>query len=220
MIYLIPGLGADHRVFESLVLPGFETQILRWEHPEKYEPIEAYTKRLLPQFKQPPTVIVGLSFGGVIAAELKAHFPEAKIILISSIASHKELPWWARLGGALRLNRLFSGAFLKHRNPIIRWVFGVNRGHDTKLFNDILRDSDPDFLFWAFDAILNWKGSGAHRAHHIHGNKDRLLPVSFTSADVIVNKGGHFMIVANGHEISVLLSKMLAGLTEQRSLKD
>ena len=210
MIYLVPGLGADYRVFEQLTLPGLEYIILEWLHPDnKYEPIEVYVKRMLTQIKVRPAVFVGLSFGGVVGAELKKHFPEAKLILISSIASHHELPWWARAGAAVRMNRLFSGRFLKHRNPIIRWVFGVSRGHETALFNAILKDSDPDFLYWAFNAILNWKGSGAHRIHHLHGDKDRLLPMSFTSADICVKGGGHFMIVSHGTEVSRLLAGML-----------
>jgi pimeloyl-ACP methyl ester carboxylesterase len=209
MIYLVPGLGADYRVFEAISLPGFETTILRWEHPHSYEPIEDYTLRMVAQMRVRPTVIIGLSFGGVIGAEMKKHFPEARLILISSIASRQELPWWARLGGNLRMNRLFPGSFLKHRNPIIRWIFGVARGHETELFNAILKDSDPDFLYWAFNAILNWKGSGSHRTHHIHGERDRLLPMRFTSADICVKGGGHFMIVSHGEEISSILTKLL-----------
>lgn len=209
MIYLVPGLGADYRVFEAISLPGFETTILRWEHPKNYEPIDEYAARMVAQMRVRPTAIIGLSFGGVIGAEMKKHFPEAKLILISSIASRNELPWWARLGGSLRMNRLFPGKFLKHRNRIVRWIFGVERGHDSRLFNAILKDSDPDFLFWAFNAILNWKGSGAHRVHHIHGDKDRLLPIRFTSADICVKGGGHFMIVSHGKEISALLTKIL-----------
>lgn len=212
MVYLVPGLGADHRVFKTLHLPGFKTHILAWEHPNKNEPIADYTKRLLPQIKAEPAVFIGLSFGGVIAAEMKQHFPHAKIILISSICSRKELPWWARLGGTLRLNILFPGTFLKHRNPIVRWIFGANKGHDTELFNAILRDSDADFLYWAFDAILNWEGSGSHRMHHIHGEKDRLLPIRFTTADICVKGGGHFMIVSHGTEISSILTEILTKL--------
>lgn len=213
MIYLIPGLGADYRVFEQLTLTGVEYKILEWVHPDnKYEPIEDYVKRMLVQIDMRPTVFVGLSFGGVIGAELKKHFPEAKLILISSIASRSELPWWARLGAVLRMNRLFSGKFLKHRNPVIRWVFGVNRGHDTELFNAILKDSDPDFLYWAFNAILNWHGNGTHRVHHLHGDKDRLIPMRFTSADICVKGGGHFMIVSHGTEVSRVLVQQLQGI--------
>lgn len=210
MVYLIPGLGADYRVFEQLSLPGIDYRILEWIHPNhKYEPVEDYVMRMLPQIKEQPTVFVGLSFGGVVGAELKKHFPDAKLILLSSIASRKELPWWARFGAALRINIIFSGNFLKHRNPLVRWIFGVERGRPKELFNAILKDSDPDFLYWAFNAILNWKGNGSHRVHHIHGNRDRLLPLRFTSADMKVEDGGHFMIVVQGKEVSGMLTELL-----------
>lgn len=212
MIYLVPGLGADYRVFETIHLPGFETGIVYWEHPQRYEPVEEYVKRLLPQIKVKPTAFVGLSFGGVISAELTKHFPEAKLFLVSSIASRKELPWWGRAGAAVRLNRMIPGTFMKRPNPAIRWFFSIQPGHDRKVFDDILRDSDPDFLFWALDVILNWKGSGAHRVHHIHGDKDRLLPLRFTSADSIVRGGGHLMILSHGAEISQKLREMLVRL--------
>jgi pimeloyl-ACP methyl ester carboxylesterase len=213
MIYLIPGLGADHRVFEGIHLPGFETTVVYWEHPHHHEPVEEYTKRLLPQIKAKPVVFIGLSFGGVVGAELTKHFPEAKLILISSIANRNELPWWGRLGAALRMNRLFPGTFMKRPNAMIRWFFSVNPGRDRKVFDAILFDSDPDFLFWAVDTILNWKGNGARRVHHIHGDKDRLLPLKFTSADSIVHGGGHLMILSHGEEISAKLTEMLRGIS-------
>jgi pimeloyl-ACP methyl ester carboxylesterase len=209
MIYLVPGLGADHRVFESISLPGFASTIVRWEHPEKNEPIEAYTKRLLPQIRETPTVFIGLSFGGVVAAEFTRLFPEAKLILISSIASRAEVPVWGRIGAAWRMNRLFPGSFMKRPNAFVRWFFSIEAGHDRELFDAILRDSDPDFLFWALNELLHWKGNGKHRVHHIHGDKDRLLPMRFTSADICVKGGGHFMIVSHGKQISSMLSEIL-----------
>ncbi len=204
-IYFVPGIGADHRVFENISLSDFTTHILVWEHPYKKEPIEEYVKRLLPQFKEDPFAIVGLSFGGIIAAELTKHFPQAKLILLSSIASRKETPPWARFGGWLKVNRVFSGNFLKKPNPVIRWFFSIPSGRDRELFNAILHDSDPDFLYWAFDELLNWKGNGNHRVHHIHGDRDRLLPIRFTTADICVKGGGHLMVLSHGKEISQMI---------------
>lgn len=209
MIYLVPGLGADHRVFETILLPGSETTILRWEQPYPKESIEAYTKRLAPQVMHASPIFIGLSFGGVIGAELTRIFPGSKLILISSIASRRELPWYSRFGALLRVNRLFSGNFMKKPNALIRWFFSVNPGHDRRLFDAILHDSDPVFLEWALETILHWKGSAEHRVHHIHGAKDRLIPCSFTSADVIIPDGGHFMIASHGEKISGMLTEML-----------
>jgi pimeloyl-ACP methyl ester carboxylesterase len=211
-VYLIPGLGADHRVFEFIDLKGFDVTIIRWEHPHKNEPIADYVKRLLPQVKHAMPVFIGLSFGGVIGAELTKHFPDSKLILISSIASHAEIPWWGKFGAALGLNKIVPGTFMKRPNIFIRWFFTVHPGRDRKLFDEILRTSDPDFLYWAVNAILNWKGNASHRLHHIHGRKDRLLPARFTSADMFIEDGGHFMIVTNGEQVSSALIGMLKAI--------
>lgn len=209
MIYLIPGLGADHRVFATINLPGFETTVISWENPEKNERIEDYAKRLSAQVKHEAPIFIGLSFGGAVGAEMTKLFPGSKLILISSIGSRRELPWYSKWAGALRMNKLFSGKFMKRPNPIIRWFFSVNSGHGRKLFDEILHDTDPDFLAWSVHALLHWKGNAYHRLHHIHGGKDRLLPVQYTSADMIIPDGGHFMIVSYGTEISAILRDYL-----------
>jgi len=209
MIYLVPDLNADYRVFEAIHLDGYETKILVWEQPLPNEPIEEYTKRMAKQVTHTAPIFIGLSFGGLIAAELTKLFPGSKLILISSIASRKEIPWWSKLGATLRMNHWFSGEFMKKPNAAIRWIFSIAPGHQRKLFDAILRDSDPVFLPWALNALLHWKGNGAQRIHHIHGKKDRLLPFRFTTADVAIDDGAHFMIVSHGEKISRMLKEMV-----------
>lgn len=211
-VYLIPGLGADHRVFETLHLQGFETTVIYWETPLTDESITDYVRRLSVQVKHDEIVFIGYSFGGIIGAELTKLFPASRLVLVSSIATRKELPWWLRLGGAIRLNRLLSGKYMKRRNAFARWFFSLQTDYERKLFDDILRDSDPVFLKWAVNIILNWKGNGSHRLHHIHGKKDRLLPLRFTSADIVVEGGGHFMIVSDGKQVSEILLTILKTL--------
>lgn len=211
-LYLIPGIGADYRCFETIVLPGYERTVITWEHPFRDEPLEAYVKRLAPQVKHKDPVFIGLSFGGVIGAELSKLFPGSTLILISTIASTKELAWYARLGAFMKVNRVIPGTAMKIPNPFIRWFFSVSPGHDRALFDAILHDSDPDFLYWALNALLNWKGNGDHRLHHIHGKLDRLIPYQYTSADVLIPDGGHFMIVSHGAEISRILMDMFSKL--------
>lgn len=208
-IYLIPGLGADHRVFGTIDLPGYDVHILVWQRPEKNEPIADYTKRMAAQITAVPFALIGYSFGGVVGAELTKLFPDAKLFLLSSIASRKELPPWGLFGAGIGVNKLLTGKFMKDSASVIRWFFSLETDEDRKLFDNIIHDSDPEFLPWALNAILNWKGSAKHRIHHIHGDADRLLPLSFTTADTIVKGGGHFMVVTHGKEISAILTSML-----------
>lgn len=208
-IYLIPGIGADYRIYSKIALPGYDVHHVAWVKPLKDETIEDYAKRISTQVKHEAPVFIGLSFGGLIAAEFHKLFPGSKFILISTIASRHELPWYAKLGAAIGLNHWIHKRWFKKSNAMIRWIFSVRDGDTRKLFDAILADADADFLVWAFDELLHWKGNGHERLHHIHGNKDRLIPVRNVSADMIVNGGSHMMIVDEGRQISETLLRIL-----------
>lgn len=208
-IYLIPGIGADYRIYSKINLPGYDVHHVAWVKPLKDETIEDYAKRISTQVKHEAPVFIGLSFGGLIAAEFHKLFPGSKFILISTISSRNELPWYAKLGAAIGLNHWIHKRWFKKSNAMIRWIFSVRDGDTRKLFDAILADADADFLVWAFDELLHWKGNGHERLHHIHGNKDRLIPVRNVSADMIVNGGSHMMIVDEGRQISETLLRIL-----------
>ena len=64
-IYLIPGVGANDKVFMNLELPGYEIVHIKWPKHKKNESLQSYVKKLVPQIKtdtQP--IFMGLSFGG------------------------------------------------------------------------------------------------------------------------------------------------------------
>ncbi len=74
-IYFIPGLGVDNRVFQKLELPShLNVHYLEWILPISLtESIKEYAKRLAQSIDvKTPYIIVGLSFGGIIAKELQA----------------------------------------------------------------------------------------------------------------------------------------------------
>ena len=87
VFYLIPGLGADERVFQFLGLPGI-THVLKWLAPQTpTEPLPHYAARLAEAV--PPGQacwLVGVSFGGVLALEVARLRPLARVVLVSSFA--------------------------------------------------------------------------------------------------------------------------------------
>ena len=83
-LYLISGLGADKRVFDFLDLPGFKIHHIEWVEPGDHETVENYAKRLLNQIRTVKPILIGLSFGGLIAIEIGKLMETEKIILISS----------------------------------------------------------------------------------------------------------------------------------------
>ena len=75
----------------------------------------------------------------------------------------------------------------------------------------LISTSDPHFLKWAMGAILNWKDKVRPASlYHIHGSKDKILPLKYTRPDVVIEKGSHFMVWTKAGQVSMLIEQALA----------
>ena len=160
MWYLIPGLGADERVFRRLRLPG-PRQVLSWLKPESpTEPLVHYAARLAEAVPaDEPCWLVGVSFGGLLAQEIGRLRPLARVVPISSLSSPRDLPPLLRLAGTTGLRRLLPFGLLKGLPRLAQWFFGARDSTEYRLLRQILRDTDPNFARWATQ-LLAWRGPG------------------------------------------------------------
>jgi hypothetical protein len=212
-LYLISGLAVDKRVFQKLTLsPNFSIHYIEWIRPLLRESIASYAKRLSTSIDQTkPFVLIGLSFGGMMAIEMNQFVHPAKTIIISSAATKAELPWFIRLVRFIPLYKLMPSQLMKNPNQIFFRLFGIKTKDEKKLLREILKDTDPIILNWSIDAITNWSNEIIPPNFiHIHGNADNLLPIKFTETDIIIEGGHHFMIYSKAKEISLILNDLLA----------
>jgi pimeloyl-ACP methyl ester carboxylesterase len=207
-IYLLSGLGADKRVFDFIELSPFNINHINWVDPLESEPIESYAKRLLAQVAVDRPILIGVSFGGMIAVEMSKHIEAEKVILISSAKTKFDIPIYFRIVGKLRLNRLVPTTPLKTVNPVMFWFFGTKTQMEKNLLRAIIKDTDKGFLRWAIDKIVNWKNTSVpENLVHIHGTADKILPLQ--TANHTISNGGHLMIVNKGTELSQLIKEVL-----------
>ena len=103
--YFISGLGADRTVFRNIHLPStFEPVHLNWIEPQKNESLPSYAFRLAEKIDpSKPFILIGLSFGGMLAVEISRIYKPKQLILISSIRSAQDLPLLYKWAGRLRL---------------------------------------------------------------------------------------------------------------------
>jgi len=203
IIYLISGLGADRRMFERLSLPNFRLKHIEWIIPKPQESMEAYAKRLVEQIIDENPILVGLSFGGIMAMEIAKQIPTKKIILLASAKTKYEIPFYYRWLGMLRLNKIAPTSLLMQVIPITYWFFGIKNQEEKELLRAVIKDSNKEIYAWAIDKILNWENTTLHpNLKHIHGGGDRILPLRFIKADKIIKKGGHLMTLNQAEEIS------------------
>jgi pimeloyl-ACP methyl ester carboxylesterase len=209
VFYLIPGLGADERVFQFLQLQG-EVHVLPWlvlRTPD--ETLPQYAARLAAAVPEAqPCWLVGVSFGGLLALEVGRLRPLARLVLISSLGSAAELPVCCGWHG-LRASTAWCRRSCCSRVPrLAQWFFGANNGEEYQLLRRILQDTDPEFARWAIAHLLEWDSHGVRPAVRLHGTHDRLLPAGAGPVAHRIAGGGHFMIVSHAAEISAILNQL------------
>lgn len=143
-----------------------------------------------------------------MATEIAKLITVEKIILISSAKTNSEIPFYYQLSGFWGIHRMMPTKILKSSNAITNWFFGVKNESDKQLLKQILHDTNPAFLKWAINQIVNWKNIVSYKnTYHIHGTADRILPISGVSCDVKIKGGGHLMTLTKSQEINEILKK-------------
>lgn len=208
-IYLIPGLGADESVFSNYQFPKFEKKVIRWIAPDKGESLARYAKRLAASIDIEDPVLVGVSFGGMIAVEIANLLPKSRLVLISSVKSYKDISLFKRILAGSGIIRLIPDSTLTRPTILLFWFFGVDDIHHKNQLSEIIRNTSPSFLKWAIGAIGRWKGQVKKLTYlQIHGNRDLLLPLK-EDADQVIANAGHFLVVERSKEVESLIVEWL-----------
>ena len=210
-IYCISGLGADERVFQKLNFQGYQPVHICWIEPEPRERISDYARRLTKQIRSESPILIGLSFGGLIAMEIAKQIDTEKVILISSAKDRQEIPFYFQLFRFFPIYRLLPAQLMLWLGQLIAsWFFSLETIDERQLFRAILFDTDAKFMKWAVDRVVTWKNELVpDNVFHIHGESDRIFPIPFVEADFCIAKGGHFMIMNRAEYVSELIQKIV-----------
>lgn len=204
-IYAIPGLGADSRVFNNLKL-DLPLHVVEWKLPEPKESIEHYAGRMAAEIDATePFILLGLSFGGVMAQEVVRLVKPEKLILLSSIVHQDEMQALFKLIYKSGVLDLWPSSFYKPPIPVCKYYFGTD---DTELIKTILNDSNNDLLKWSAINLMAWeKKPNELEVIRIHGTADRLL--LYHPSAIPIEGGTHFMVLDRAEEISKIINQHL-----------
>lgn len=207
-LYLLSGLGADERLFGNFHPANVTLHHVHWIEPESGESIHHYAGRLAAQIHEPNPILLGVSFGGMMAIEISRHIEVRKIILVSSACTRKALPKLYRISGALGLPRIIPKPLLSLR---LDTMLGIQTDEERLLSDAMVKSCSARFLRWGMNEIATWKNQTCpNNVVSIHGNADRMLPLHH--ADYLIDKGGHFMIYNRGKEIAEIVEKSILAL--------
>ena len=212
-LYCLPGLGLDDRILDRLHFDGWETQFLNWLEPSVNEDLQSYAHRMAEAIDDPrPVILIGYSFGGIVAQEIAAIRPVSKIILLSSIKSGEELSPLFKRVARWGLQRLFNKRVVLASLRPWGWSHGLHRA-ETAFFKHMLQRHSQYYFRWALVCISQWERPprpASTDVIHIHGTRDRPFPFQYLGpVDHVVQEGDHLMIYKRSNEIQGLILKEL-----------
>ena len=194
----MPGLAANSMVFENIKLDSKKYSLHRIDRiqPKKSESLNAYCIRLSKKIKHDNPILLGVSFGGIIVQELDKIINVKKLIIVSSVKSHKEFPILYKIARDYQLNNALPfGMFDNFINFSIK--LNINKLYRRiDLAKRYLTERNEIYLEWAVWSLLNWKQE-KYRPDliHIHGDKDKVFPFENISDCIKIKGGRHEMII-------------------------
>jgi pimeloyl-ACP methyl ester carboxylesterase len=209
-VYFISGIAADGRLFRRIILPeGVEAVYLNWIKPLQNELLKSYALRMAEKIeKNKPFVLIGTSLGGIVATEIALSHPPLALIIIGSVPSDDQLPGYYRLVEKTKIHRLFPGS-LYNFSAKVKHYFTREDAEDKKIILQMLTESDPSFVRWGINAVLEWRNREIPEGlHHIHGTRDEIFPYKYTKPTHTISKGDHVIVITRAEEVNRIIAEI------------
>jgi len=240
-LIMLPGLGADHRLFIPQLKAIEQTSVPAWidpvRDPETRQPetITRYATRYAQHLHEhgvleAPYALVGFSFGGQIALEITRHLLTtqtdiplpAAIVLISAPRTSDAIT--ERFRRQQRLARFIPNPLLRFALRAIAPRFA--RMHDlderwTRILKDMARDADLPMPRWGARAAAEWSfterdarhiESQGISIHQIHAEHDPIIPYKAEHADSTIPGKAHLMTWTHAEQVNAFIMQAVSGI--------
>lgn len=204
-IYLLSGMGADERAFAKINLSPHRIEYVPWIKPLHKESLKDYAARMASSLEE-HQIIMGLSFGGLVAVEIVKIKPMRKVFIISSCKTSSEIPFYYKICRYIPLHRLLPLHQVHRWHGAMNFFFGNRSPAEQKRLKEIIMSVHSDLMSWSLHQFIHWNNRTLlPNIIHIHGTKDNLLPIRFTQPHYIIKDGNHYMIYDKATEITSIL---------------
>ncbi|WP_026449695.1 alpha/beta hydrolase [Aequorivita capsosiphonis] len=203
-IYFVPGMAAGREIFRNIKFPeNYKIHIIEWLIPEKRESLEDYSKRMTLQVKNENSILIGVSFGGVVVQEMSRFLNLKKLIIISSVKTRSELPRRMKIASITKAYKLIPTSLVLSAEDLTKFSVGPKSKKRLSLYQDYLHVRNKQYLDWALEKMVTWgREQELKGVVHIHGDKDPVFPIKYIKDCTVIKNGTHIMILNKGREIS------------------
>ena len=213
-VYFMPGLAASSAIFERILLPkeDFEMVLLEWKIPLDNETLSEYAKRIAEKIEHKNPVLIGISFGGILVQEMAKFLVIRKLIIISSVKSNLEFPRRMKIAKSTKAYKLIPIDLLLNVESLAKFSFGGKINQRLKLYEKFLSVRDKRYLDWSIEQVILWDRTVADDSViHIHGDQDDVFPIKNIKNCIVVKGGTHIMILNKFRWLNENLPKIILG---------
>jgi esterase/lipase len=212
-IYLVPGLAAGPEIFENLELSEdkYDIHYLEWITPIAIEEtIANYAMRMSEEVKAKNPVLIGVSFGGIMVQEMSKYLKTKKVIIISSVKHHEELPKRYQFVKFTKAYKLFPTKIVSNFEDYAQYFLGKSLKKRADIYKKYLSVRSKLYLNWSIGTVIRWQQTEQHQnITHIHGTDDHVFPIKNINNCIKIEGGSHVMIITKAKKISKIIDTTL-----------
>ncbi len=199
MLYLLPGMGANQKMYKDWQT-NQRIMFIGWSEYNGEICFAQIAKALIKQYQiTPADCIGGSSLGGMIAIEIDKILNNKQVILIGSARHPHEINTLL-----LKLSKLTK--FMP-----VRFV-QLFVGKINHLVLEMFVSTDPEFIKSTAYYFTQWQGytGDSEKLIRIHGNKDLIIrcPQSLSEKIHIIEGGGHLIAMSHPAECKKIIENL------------
>ena len=213
-IYFVPGMAAGKEIFSNISFPedSYIVHIIEWIIPDKKESIASYAQKMSLYVKESDSVLIGVSFGGVIAQEMSLFLNLKKLIIISSIKSKYELPKRLQFVKKTKAYKLMPTRIIHSESDLSKYAIGPKTKKKLSLYQKYFSVRDKQYLDWAIQKMISWnREKQVDNVIHIHGDNDHVFPIKNIKDCIVIPNGTHIMIINKYRWLNKNLPNLIEG---------
>jgi pimeloyl-ACP methyl ester carboxylesterase len=209
--YLIPGMGANHRIYEKFKLENGRVHYLDWVDHRKSATLKDLAVIMAERINTSNNIIIGSSMGGMMAVELSHIVKPVSTILISAPTKKGQFPAVLKLIEKLKIHRLTSVNTIPKLYKLANTFMDFKNEDQKEMFFEMLNGLPPEFIHFSVRAVLEWENQIGPSGKHIQiiGSEDRLFNPKKMYRPIVLQGGGHFSAFDRGEQISEIINEYI-----------
>lgn len=212
-VYFIPGMAANTRIFERIHLDEdlYQIHYIEWLEPIKNESLHEYSQRISREITAENPVLVGVSFGGIVAQEIARMITVKQVIIISSIKNSNELPAYFKWVNRTYLYKIFPNQLTwKALDLYARITSDKKLKNRIKAYDKYLTVRSNNYLRWCLKTLAQWQNeTEIENIVHIHGKKDHIFPYDLIKNAIIVENADHALVLTKATWLNQRLHQII-----------